>query len=70
MKKAAVVAHFGSVAETARALGITPGAVSQWPDEIPARRALQLERITRGKLKAARDDYETRPPRAAREATT
>lgn len=68
MKKAAVLAHFGSIAAVARALGITSGAISQWPDEIPALRALQLERLTDGALKASRADLAAPPARAAREA--
>ena len=36
----------------AKALGISQSAVSQWGDEVPELRQLQLERITGGKLKA------------------
>lgn len=55
MKKTAfdiIVAHFGSVAETAQALGCTTQAVYYWRTRIPRGRALQIEAITRGKLKA------------------
>lgn len=52
MKKKDVIKHFGGVVETAKALGIKSQSVSQWPDEVPELRALQLEKITSGKLKS------------------
>jgi len=36
----------------AKALGITPAAVSQWREEIPRLRQLELEKISNGVLKA------------------
>lgn len=36
----------------AKALGISPAAVSQWRDEIPRLRQLELEKISNGALKA------------------
>ena len=49
-----VIAHFGSQAALAQALGVTEGAVSQWVSSgvIPSARAVQIERITDGKFKA------------------
>lgn len=52
MKKAEVIAHFGGVTETAKALGIKSQAVSQWPDDVPELRKYQIEKITNGTLKA------------------
>lgn len=36
----------------ARALGISPQAIYQWGERIPQRRALEIEKITQGALKA------------------
>lgn len=46
------IQYFGSVAELARALGISVAAVYQWPETVPLRRQYQLERITAGALVA------------------
>lgn len=51
MLKAEVIKHFGGVGEVAKALGIKSAAVSQWSDEVPIRRAYEIERITEGALK-------------------
>ena len=37
MTKSEAIKIFGSGAELARALGITRGAVSQWPEDLPQR---------------------------------
>ena len=52
MKKNDVITHFGTMTKAAEVLGLTKSAVSQWPDEIPQRRAYEIERLTNGKLKA------------------
>jgi transcriptional repressor of cell division inhibition gene dicB len=54
MKKSDVVNFFGGVTKTAVALGLTKSAVSKWPDELPPLRALQVEEVTGGNLKADR----------------
>lgn len=51
MKKKDVISHFGSVGAVADALKIKGSAVSQWGDNVPVRRAYELERITHGALK-------------------
>lgn len=45
---------FGTQEEIARTLNVTQGAVSQWLSTggLPAKRALQIERITKGQFKA------------------
>ncbi|MFA7174487.1 MAG: Cro/CI family transcriptional regulator [Kiritimatiellia bacterium] len=50
-----VVEYFGGVAETARLLGVSQPAVSQWlkHNRIPPARAVQIEVLTKGKFKAA-----------------
>lgn len=52
MTKDKVIEHFGSAANVARALNLSRAAVSSWPDEIPLLRQMQIEKLTKGKLKA------------------
>ena len=52
MKTDEAIKHFGSATKLALVLGISKSAVSQWGDEVPELRAMQLERITNGKLVA------------------
>ncbi|MGI2108437.1 Cro/CI family transcriptional regulator [Shewanella frigidimarina] len=52
MKKKIAVDHFKGKSNLAKALGISPASVSQWPDDVPELRAYQIERLTKGKLKA------------------
>ncbi|WP_018693556.1 Cro/CI family transcriptional regulator [Algicola sagamiensis] len=52
MKKAEAVKHFGDTKKLARALNITPSSIYQWGETIPPLRAFQIERITKGKLRA------------------
>jgi DNA-binding transcriptional regulator YdaS (Cro superfamily) len=49
-----IVEHFGGVAGTARALGVSQPAVSQWlrDSHIPPARAVQIETLTQGQYKA------------------
>lgn len=56
VKKQAVIEYFGSVGAVAQALKIKGSAVSQWGEDVPMRRAYELERITNGALKV--DDVE------------
>ncbi|WP_273859561.1 Cro/CI family transcriptional regulator [Photobacterium sp. GSS17] len=51
MDKQEVINHFGSGAKVAKALGIKPSAVYQWPEKVPLLRAYQIEQITNGELK-------------------
>ncbi|WP_097303843.1 Cro/CI family transcriptional regulator [Pseudomonas chlororaphis] len=53
MKKTEVIDHFKGVSKVAEALGISPGAVSQWPEDVPDLRQLQLQAITNSALKAS-----------------
>lgn len=48
-----IIQHFGNQTAAARALGLTQGAVHQWKGKrIPPFRQLQIQRLTKGKLKA------------------
>lgn len=50
-----IVDELGGVAETARKLGVSQPAVSQWlkRDRVPPARAVQIEILTKGIFKAA-----------------
>jgi transcriptional repressor of cell division inhibition gene dicB len=52
MKTADALKHFGSNTALTQALGLSTGAVSQWGEYPPAFRQLQIEKLTRGRLKA------------------
>lgn len=52
MKKSDVIKFFGTQAEVARVLGINRAAVSAWGERVPPLRALQIENLTDGALKA------------------
>ena len=58
MQKSDVIAHFGSMAATGRALGLTRGAISNWPELVPRGSAYQVEVVTGGKLKVDPADYD------------
>lgn len=45
------IAHYGSVAALAKALGIARVAPYQWGEYPPVRRQYELERLTEGALK-------------------
>ena len=47
----------GKPSRLAEALHISPAAVSQWGDKIPMRRQYEIERLTKGKLKADRNHH-------------
>lgn len=52
MKTKAAIRYFGSQAELARALGIKRASVCGWGETVPLARQYQIERLTKGKLKA------------------
>lgn len=62
MKKSEVIAHFGGVVKTAKALGISKSSVSLWGDEIPEGRAYQIELMTGGKLKVRKSSQSVQQP--------
>lgn len=51
MTKSQAIQHFGSISVLAKVLGVTYEAIRQW-DEVPELRQYQIERITKGALKA------------------
>jgi transcriptional repressor of cell division inhibition gene dicB len=51
MKKKDVIRYFGSAAKTARALRISRGAVSLWPEVLSDAQAYKVELATKGDLK-------------------
>jgi hypothetical protein len=52
MKKKAAIKFYGSVANLAAALKCSTSAIYQWGDDVPRTSALELEKMTDGKLKA------------------
>ncbi|MAX33695.1 MAG: Cro/Cl family transcriptional regulator [Halomonadaceae bacterium] len=53
MKTADAIQYFGGKKkDLAKALGLSPSAITQWGDSVPPLRQYELERITGGKLKA------------------
>lgn len=50
MLKSDLKKYYGSFVKAARALGVSPSAISQWGDVIPEKQAYRLEILTRGKL--------------------
>lgn len=46
------ISHYGNQAKLAAALEITSGAISQWGEYPPRLAQLELEKMTKGKLKA------------------
>lgn len=49
------IEFFGTKAAIAKALGCSPAAVTMWGDEPPFVRQYQIQRLTKGKLKANPD---------------
>jgi hypothetical protein len=64
MRTKQAIDYYGSQAALARELGIRQQSITDWGDIVPALRQLQLEKLTRGKLKASPDVFET-PSKAA-----
>lgn len=53
-----IIAHFGSMAEMARALNVTKTAIKKWQlgeNRITAERAIEFEKATEGRFK--RQDF-------------
>lgn len=62
MKKDEVLAHFGSQAAVAAALGIRQPSVANWTDPLPELRQLEIERLTCGALRAGPECERYRVP--------
>ena len=52
MKKSKAIKYFGSSSKLAKKLNISKQSISQWGEDVPPRRAFEIERITSGALKA------------------
>ncbi|MBB3142795.1 Cro/CI family transcriptional regulator [Halomonas organivorans] len=61
MKTHDAIQHFGNRGKLAAALNITSQAVSQWGENVPPHRALQLEKLTRGALRAEGESPKRQP---------
>ena len=58
MKKSDTTAFFGSAAQLAKFLCVSPVAVSRWPEIIPETQALRLDRLTNGALRYDPEIYD------------
>ena len=61
MFKSDVIKHFKTATAVWTALGITSGAVSQWPELIPEKQAMRLSLMTNNQLKYNPDLYNKKP---------
>lgn len=53
MKTADAIQFFGGKKiDLAKAIGVSPSAITQWGDDVPVLRQYQIERLSKGKLKA------------------
>lgn len=52
MKRSDAVQHFGTRAALAKALDITVQAIAMWGEQVPRRRAYELQVLTEGRLQA------------------
>ncbi|MCK2183536.1 Cro/CI family transcriptional regulator [Halomonas getboli] len=66
MTKQDVLDHFGGTIAAAKALGRSKGAVSQWPDQLPANLQFEIEGRTAGALRADTSKRKPKPARAQR----
>ncbi|MES2958483.1 MAG: Cro/CI family transcriptional regulator [Pseudomonadota bacterium] len=57
MKTSEVIGHFGTQQKAADAMGLHQTTVCGWGEYPPDLRQIQIERITRGKLKAEASCY-------------
>lgn len=48
----AIQFYGGTKMALSKALGVSPSAITQWGEDIPLLRQYQIERLTKGKLKA------------------
>ena len=55
MKTEHALKHFGGNTALTSILGLTSGAISQWGEYPPPLRQLQLEKLSKGKLKAEQE---------------
>jgi len=63
MRKADVIAHFGTETAAAKALGCTKSAVNQWKEDrpIPLERAIRAQAASNGRLRLDLSLYEGTP---------
>jgi hypothetical protein len=57
MKTQDVIDYFGSVRQTAEALGMSAAAVYLWKDEVPKQRQAHVELATKGRIKRDKPVY-------------
>ena len=65
MRKADVVAYYGTQERVAAALGLTRQAIVAWGPVIPQGQAYKLQALTKGQLKVIPELYQSRSERRA-----
>ena len=55
MTKTDVIKHYGGVIKAAKALDVSKGAISQWPEDLPPRTQCFVEVVSGGALKADKE---------------
>lgn len=62
MRLSDALSHFGTQQKLANALGMSQGSISSWDREkIPLARALQVEKLTKGRLRVDMTLYRRQP---------
>ena len=59
------ISHYGTQVKLAAALGISQSAVAEWGEHPPSLRQIQIERMTRGRLRAEPDVFTKKRKQAA-----
>jgi DNA-binding transcriptional regulator YdaS (Cro superfamily) len=65
MTKQEAIDHYGTQMKLATALGVRQSTISEWGEYPPGIRQLQIERLTRGRLRAEADVLSPKRKRAA-----
>lgn len=60
VKTSACIEHFLTKAKLAAALGIEPPSIYDWGEYPPGLRQIQIERLTKGKLKAEANCFDSK----------
>lgn len=57
MKKQHVIDYYGSTTKVAQALGVERSTVHRWKELVPIKTALEIQKLTDGRLMVNTQDY-------------